>query len=210
MQLKDGGVMGSFWEKMVSVFGKKPDSGMCESDRRVRLNMLQNRFSLEVKKQDKFLHDYLVQAVEAKRTGDTMALGSIKSSMAFTMTMRRRAQRMLHAVRLFATKSDQIAGYKDFCMVLSDVSGAMGSSFSSVDLEKVNRDIQRGIRNVDAADQLMEQMLGTLDASFGEMASVEESAADMKSSAIDDIVDNLVAEKDTTTENHIEELLSKL
>lgn len=202
--------MGNFLKKIVSIFEQKPDPAALEAERRVKLNMLQSRFSLEVKKQDKYLHDYLSQAVEAKRTGDVAALGSIKNSIALTVAMRRRAQRMLHAVRLFATKSDQMDGYKDFCGVLSEVSSAMGNTISSADVAKAQMDLQRGIQNAQSADQLMDQMLGTLDASLGEMATSEESASSVKSSAIDDMIAKLAGEKDTATENHLEELLAKL
>lgn len=202
--------MGNFLKKIVSIFEQKPDPATLEAERRVKLNMLQSRFSLEVKKQDKYLHDYLSQAVEAKRTGDVAALGSIKNSIALTVAMRRRAQRMLHAVRLFATKSDQMDGYKDFCGVLSEVSSAMGNTISSADVAKAQMDLQRGIQNAQSADQLMDQMLGTLDASLGEMASSEESASSVKSAAIDDMIAKLAGEKDTATENHLEELLAKL
>ena len=202
--------MSGLLKKIVGIFEQKPDPATLEAERRVKLNMLQSRFSLEVKKQDKYLHDYLSQAVEAKRTGDVAALGSIKNSIALTVAMRRRAQRMLHAVRLFATKSDQMDGYKDFCGVLSEVSSAMGNTISSADVAKAQMDLQRGIQNAQSADQLMDQMLGTLDASLGEMASVEETASGVKSSAIDDMIAKLAGEKDTATENHLEELLAKL
>lgn len=202
--------MRNFLKKIVSIFEQKPDPATLEAERRVKLNMLQSRFSLEVKKQDKYLHDYLSQAVAAKRTGDVAALGSIKNSIALTVAMRRRAQRMLHAVRLFATKSDQMDGYKDFCGVLSEVSSAMGNTISSADVAKAQMDLQRGIQNAQSADQLMDQLLGTLDASLGEMASVEETASGVKSSAIDDMIAKLAGEKDTATENHLEELLAKL
>lgn len=202
--------MSGLLKKIVGIFEQKPDPAALEAERRVKLNMLQSRFSLEVKKQDKYLHDYLSQAVEAKRTGDVAALGSIKNSIALTVAMRRRAQRMLHAVRLFATKSDQMDGYKDFCGVLSEVSSAMGNTISSADVAKAQMDLQRGIQNAQSADQLMDQMLGTLDASLGEMATSEESASSVKSSAIDDMIAKLAGEKDTATENHLEELLAKL
>ena len=202
--------MSGLLKKIVGIFEQKPDPAALEAERRVKLNMLQSRFSLEVKKQDKYLHDYLSQAVEAKRTGDVAALGSIKNSIALTVAMRRRAQRMLHAVRLFATKSDQMEGYKDFCGVLSEVSSAMGNTISSADVAKAQMDLQRGIQNAQSADQLMDQMLGTLDASLGEMASSEESASSVKSAAIDDMIAKLAGEKDTATENHLEELLAKL
>ena len=149
-------------------------------------------------------------ADEAKRTGDAATLGSIKNSITLTVAMRRRAQRMLHAIRLFSTKADQMEGYKDFCGVLSEVSSAMGNTISAADVAKAQQDLQMGIQNAQSADQLMDQMLGTLDASFGEMVSIEESASGLKSSAIDDMIAKLAGEKDNATENRIEELLQKI
>lgn len=202
--------MSGLLKKIVSVFEKKPDPAEVAMQRKIRLNALQSRFSLEVKKQDKYLRDYLSQAVEAKRTGDSTTLSSIKNSIALTAAMRRRAQRMLHAVRLFATKADQMESYKDFCGVLSEVSSAMGNTISAADVAKAQQDLQMGIQNAQSADQLMDQMLGTLDASFGEMVSSEESASGLKSSAIDDMIAKLAGEKDNATENRIEELLQKI
>ena len=202
--------MSGFLKKFIGIFEKKPDPAELAIQRKIRLNGLQSRFSLEVKKQDRYLHDYLSQAVEAKRTGDAVTLGSIKNSIALTIAMRRRAQRMLHAVRLFATKSDQMEGYKEFCGVLSEVSSAMGNTISSADVAKVQQDLQMGIQNAQAADQLMDQMLGALDASLGEMATVEESASGVKTSAIDDMIAKLAGEKDTAAENRLEELLAKI
>lgn len=202
--------MAGIIKKIVGIFEKKPDPAEVAMQRKIRLNALQSRFSLEVKKQDKYLRDYLSQAVEAKRTGDSTTLSSIKNSIALTAAMRRRAQRMLHAVRLFATKADQMESYKDFCGVLSEVSSAMGNTISAADVAKAQQDLQTGIQNAQSADQLMDQMIGTLDASFGEMASLEESASGVKSSAIDDMIANLAGEKDSAAENRIEELLQKI
>lgn len=202
--------MSGFLKKLVSIFEKNPDAAEAAMQRRLKLGALQSRFSLEVKKQDKYLREYLGQAVEAKRTGDAVTLGSIKNSMALTVAMRRRAQRMLHAVRLFATKADQMESYKDFCGVLTEVSSAMGNTISATDVAKAQHDLQMGIQNAQSADQLMDQMLGTLDASFGEMASLEESASGVQSEAIDAMISKLAGEKDTATESHLEELLAKM
>ena len=202
--------MAGFLKTIVSVFEKKPSPEEVAMQRRIKLNSLQSRFSLEVKKQDRFLQDYFSQAVEAKRTGDASALSSIKSSIANTVAMRRRAQRMLHAVRLFATKSDQMEGYRDFCGVLSEVSSAMGNTISAADVAKAQQDLQTGIQNAMAADQLMDHMLGALDSSMGEMAAAEEDVSGVKSAAIDDMISKLAGEKDTATESRIEELLQKI
>jgi len=202
--------MSGLLKKIVGIFEKKPDPAELAMQRKIKLNALQSRFALEVKKQDRHMHELVTQAVEAKRTGDTVTLVPIKRQIALALAMRRRALRMLHAVRLFATKTDQMEDYKDFCGVLSEVSSAMGNTISSADVAKAQQDLQMGIQNAQAADQLMDQMLGTLDASMEEMAAGEESASGVKSSAIDEMIAKLAGEKDSATENHLEELLSKL
>ena len=202
--------MSGLLKKIVGIFEMKPDPAELAMQRKIKLNALQSRFALEVKKQDRHMHELLTQAVEAKRTGDTVTLVPIKHQIALSLAMRRRALRMLHAVRLFATKTDQMEDYKDFCGVLSEVSTAMGNTISSADVAKAQQDLQMGIQNAQAADQLMDQMLGTLDASMEDMAAGEESASGVKSSAIDEMIAKLAGEKDSATENHIEELLAKL
>lgn len=202
--------MSGLLKKIVGIFEMKPDPAELAMQRKIKLSALQSRFALEVKKQDRHMHELLTQAVEAKRTGDTVTLVPIKHQIALSLAMRRRALRMLHAVRLFATKTDQMEDYKDFCGVLSEVSTAMGNTISSADVAKAQQDLQMGIQNAQAADQLMDQMLGTLDASMEDMAAGEESASGVKSSAIDEMIAKLAGEKDSATENHIEELLAKL
>ena len=202
--------MAGFLRKLISIFEKKPDPAALAAERRVKLNMLQSRFSLEVKKQDRYLREYLAQAVEAKRTGDAQTLNPIKHQISLTLSMRRRAQRMLHAVRLFATKSDQMEGYKDFCSVLSEVSTAMGQTVSAADVTKAQQDLQRGLQTAQTADQFMDQMLGAFDSAVGEMADAETDAAGVKSGALDEMIAKLAGEKDTATENHLEDLLAKL
>ena len=202
--------MSGLLKKIVGIFEKKPDPAELAMRRKIKLNALQSRFSLEVKKQDRHVRELLSQAVEAKRTGDTVTMVPIKHQIALTIAMRRRALRMLHAVRLFATKTDQMEDYKEFCGVLSEVSSAMSNTISSAEVTKARQDLQMGIQNAQAADQLMDQMLGTLDASMEEMSAAEESASGVKSSAIDDMIAKLAGEKDTATEKHLEELLAKL
>lgn len=202
--------MSGLLKKIVGIFEMKPDPAELAMQRKIKLNALQSRFALEVKKQDRHMHELLTQAVEAKRTGDTVTLVPIKHQIALSLAMRRRALRMLHAVRLFATKTDQMEDYKDFCGVLSEVSTAMGNTISSADVAKAQQDLQMGIQNAQAADQLMDQMLGTLDASMEEMAAGEESASGVKLSAIDEMIAKLAGVKDSATENHIDELLAKL
>lgn len=203
--------MAKFWKKFIGMFEKEPpapDPAELAMQRRIKLNGLQSRFSLEVKKQDQFLREYLAQAVEARRTGDTVTLGPIKSHVAMTIAMRRRALRMLHAVRLFATKADQAESYKDFCSVLSEVSSAMGQTLSSADVAKAQQDLQRGLQNAQNADQMMDQMLGMLDATVGEMASGEEESSGVKGADIDAMIAKLAGEKDSAAETRIEDLLA--
>ncbi len=177
---------------------------------RLKLNAQQSRFSLEVKKQDRFLRDYLGQAVEAKRTGDSTTLGPIKSSIVLTVAMRRRAQQMLHAVRLFATKVDQMESYQEFCSVLSDVSSWMGNTISSSDVVKAQENLQKGIQNAQSADELMRQILTAFENGIGDWAEAETDSSGLKGGALDDMIAKLAGEKDTATENHLEELLAKL
>lgn len=202
--------MAEFWKTIAGFFKPAPDPAKLAMERRIKLNSLQSRFSLEVKKQDKYLRDYFSQAVEAKRTGDAVTLAPIKHQIALTLAMRRRAQRMLHAVRLFATKADQMDGYKDFCGVLSEVSTAMGQTISSADVAKAQENLQRGLQGAQAADQFMDQMLGAFDSAVGEMAEAESDSSDLKAGALDEMIAKLAGEKDTAAENRIEELLAKI
>ena len=202
--------MAGLLKKLKSIFEPKPDPAQLAMERKIKLNALQNRFSLEIKKQDRYLRDYFSQAVEAKRTGDTTTLASIRHSLMLTTAMRRRAQRMLHAVRLFATKSDQMDSYKDFCGVLSEVSTAMVQTVSTDDVVKAQADLQRGLQAAQTTDQLMDQMLGALDSAIGEMSDAESASSGVKDSAIDEMISKLAGEKDSAAENRIEELLAKL
>ena len=211
--------MAGFWKKLFGVFEKTPptpppppapDPAEVAMQRRIKLNALQSRFSLEVKKQDKFMSDYLAQAVEAKRTGDALTLGSIKNSITLTVAMRRRAQRMLHAVRHIATFSEQLTDIKDFCKMISEEGLSIGETLSAADVSKTQQNLHRVLQGVQTNAQFVDQLLGTFDASLGEMATVEEATSGVKSSAIDEMIATLAGQKDSATERRIEELMAKL
>ena len=202
--------MSGLLKKIAGIFEKKPDPAELAMQQKIKLNALQSRFSLEIKKQDRYLHDYLVQAVEAKRTGDESTLAGIKKLLVFTRATRHRAQRMLHTTRLIATMSDQMDGYKDFCGVLSEVSLSMENTISSADVMKTQQRFQQTVQGAQTMNQFMDQMLGAFDTAIGEMADAEADTSGIKPGAIDDMIARLAGEKDSTAENHLEELLSKL
>ncbi len=201
--------MSSFLKKVASLFEKKPDPAELAMQRRVKLNALQSRFSLEVKKQDRYLREYFAQAVEAKRTGDEATLAAIKKLLSFTQVTRRRAQRMLHTTRFLATMSDQMDGYKDFCGVLSEVSESMEHTISSAEVIQTQQRFQRTLQGAQSMDQFVDQMLGAFDSAVGEMADSEAETSGIKPGAIDDMIAKLAGEKDNATEQHLEELLAK-
>ena len=74
--------MSGLLKKIVGIFEKKPDPAELAMQRKIKLNALQSRFALEVKKQDRHMHELVTQAVEAKRTGDTVTLVPIKHKIA--------------------------------------------------------------------------------------------------------------------------------
>ena len=202
--------MASFWKALGKMFKPAADPAQAALERRIKMNRLQSRFSLEVKKQDKFLREYLGQAVEAKRTGDGATLKAIKSVIARTLAMRRRAQRMLNATRLLATTADQMESYKEFCGVMSEVSEALGQGLTAGEVAKTQADLARGLQQAQSVGEMMDQMLGALDATIGEMADREEESGGIKDSALDEMIAKLAGEKDTAAESRIEELLAKI
>lgn len=202
--------MASFWKALGKMFKPAADPAQAALERRIKMNRLQSRFSLEVKKQDKFLREYLGQAVEAKRTGDGATLKAIKSVIARTLAMRRRAQRMLNATRLLATTADQMESYKEFCGVMSEVSEALGQGLTAGEVAKTQADLARGLQQAQSVGEMMDQMLGALDATIGEMADREEESSGIKDSALDEMIAKLAGEKDTAAESRIEELLAKI
>lgn len=202
--------MASFWKALGKMFKPAADPAQAALERRIKMNRLQSRFSLEVKKQDKFLREYLGQAVEAKRTGDGATLKAIKSVIARTLAMRRRAQRMLNATRLLATTADQMESYKEFCGVMAEVSEALGQGLTAGEVAKTQADLARGLQQAQSVGEMMDQMLGALDATIGEMADREEESSGIKDSALDEMIAKLAGEKDTAAESRIEELLAKI
>lgn len=202
--------MASFWKALGKMFKPAPDPAQAALERRIKMNRLQSRFSLEVKKQDKFLREYLGQAVEAKRTGDGATLKAIKSVIARTLAMRRRAQRMLNATRLLATTADQMESYKEFCGVMAEVSEALGQGLTAGEVAKTQADLARGLQQAQSVGEMMDQMLGALDATIGEMADREEESGGIKESALDEMISKLAGEKDSAAESRIEELLAKI
>lgn len=203
--------MGSFWKALGRIFKPAADPAQAALERKIEMNRRQGQLALAVKRQDRFLRDYLAQAVEAKRTGDGTTLRSIKGMIVRTMAMRKQAQRMLNAARLMATRADQMESYRDFIEIMTEASHAMaGQGITTGQVVQMQQDLAIGLQKTQNASEVIDQALGALDATLGGMAEQDAESVGITDSALDEMIAKLAGEKDTAAERRIEELLAKM
>lgn len=206
--------MGKFWTTLRQMFkpaAPAPDPAQVAMERRIAMNRYQGELAQAVRRQDRFLKEYISQAVEAKRTGDSATLRSIKGMIVQTMAMRKRAQRMLNASKLAATKVDQMGSFREFIGMLEEASRAMAEQgFSTEQLVRMQQDLAEGMQKAQNQSEAIDQALDALDATMGGLAERSEVSAGISDSALDEMIAKLSGEKDTAAESRLEELLAKI
>ena len=203
--------MGKLLKWLEKVFKPAVDPEQAALARRIAMSRYQMGLSQAVKRQDRFLKEYMSQAVEAKRTGDSATLRSIKGMIVQTMAMRKRAQRMLNASKLAATKVDQMGSFREFIGMMEEASRAMAElGFSTEQLARMQQDLAVGLQKAQNQSAAIDQALDALDATMGGLAEQDEVSAGISDSALDEMIANLAVEKDTAAESRLEELLAKI
>ncbi|MBQ7179176.1 MAG: hypothetical protein IJS08_17300 [Victivallales bacterium] len=198
--------MAGFLSKMFpSLFGDPAEEAM---ERKMRINSTLRRFDQEVKKQDNFIKQYLMQATVHKRTGDSAALAQAKKMLAFSFAYRKRAQHTLNSLRLFSTMADQMEAYKDFCGAVNDISMTMGNAISTKDVMNAQMQLQKGMEKAKSTGELMDQILTAFDSSFAELEPSELENAGLKEDDLDKIINEMADKKDSLTEDTISKLIN--
>ncbi len=178
--------------------------------RKIRLNALSARLTTEIRRQEGFAKDYLAQAVDAKRTGDDATLGHLRRLLGSTSAIRRRAERMLHVVRMVSTHSEQIECYKDFCEMFASTSEALGQDLSPETVIQAQENLQKSIAVWNSNDAMVDQMLAAFDATLSTATADAQPADPQRDAAIDAVISDLASKRDSSVETKLKDLLQKL
>ena len=198
--------MGKILSRMFPALFSNPEEEAFK--RKMRIQSSLRKFEQEVKKQDGFIRQYLVQAADYKRTGDAANYGKARKALAFTFGYRTRAQRALHSLQIFNTMSNQMAAYKDFCLAVNDIAQSMGGAMSAKDVMAAQENLQKGMDHAKATEELMDQVLDSFDASFEALPAGEAAEKEFADGGLDRMIEQMISAKDNLTEDRISQLLN--
>ena len=176
--------------------------------RKMRIGSALRRFNQEVKKQDGFIKQYLQQAMNAKRTGDSENYDQIKKAISFTFACRTRVQRSQHALQLVSTMANQMEAYRDFCGAVNDISESMSNAISLKDVVNAQENLARAMKVGKSTEEMMDQLLSSFDASFAEYVTGENESEGMKGVDLDSLIAQMAAAHDNLTEERISQILN--
>lgn len=186
------------------------DPAQVAFERKNRISGSIRRFEKEVRNQNRFIKDYLNQAVANQRTGDKAGYAQVKKMIAFSFAYRRRAQKGLNTLQLFSTMADQMEAYHDFCGAISDISQTMGEAFSFADMAKVQQQLQEGMGKAENMQEMMDQLLDGFDSALESKMPDDLDKLGVKGDDIDALVGQLAKERDSVTEDRVAQALTTL
>lgn len=187
-----------------------PDPAQLAMERKMRITGAIRRFEREVKNQERFIKDYLEQAIANQRTGDMAGYAQVKKMIAFSFAYRRRAQKGLNTLRLFSTMADQMEAYRDFCGAISDISKTMGEAFSFADVAKIQQQLQESMGKAESMQQMMDQLLDGFDQALEAKMPEDLDKLGVKGDDIDALVAQMAKDRDSLTEDRIAQALNNL
>ena len=189
--------------------GLFPDPIQVSMARKTRINSALRRFEQEVRTQDRYIKDYLNQAVSNQRTGDTQGYAQVKKMIAFSFAARKRAQRGLNTLRLFSTMSDQMSAYGDFSTAISAISQEMGEVFANTDMSKTMQELQMGMDKAENMQQMVDVALDAFDSAIDSKMPDDLNMAGVKNDDLDALIGQLAKDRDSLTEDKIAQVLSQ-
>lgn len=187
-----------------------PDPAQVAFERKARIAGAMRRFEREVKNQDRYIKDYLEQAIANQRTGDNAGYAQVKKMIAFSFAYRRRAQKGLNTLRLFSTMADQMEAYRDFCGAIADISQIMGEAFSFADMAKIQQQLQEGMAKAENMQEMIDHLLEGFDSTLEAKMPDDLEKLGVKGDDIDALVSQMAKDRDSLTEERIAQALNNL
>jgi len=146
--------------------------------------------------QGKFVEQFIKQAQQAKRIGDTQQYTFLRNSLKKTAGIKRMLERQLVAINSALILQKQASASAQFAQAMDLMSKEIGKTFGELDLTKTQAQWEKAVNQADSIEERMGLFLDAMEQSAGTAAAPDGAMAD-------DEIDRMI-EADVLAEEHSE------
>ncbi len=165
---------------------KSADERRIERDMKIRQGI--RRIEKSIREQNKFTDDFVRNAQQAKRIGDTQQYNFIRNSLKKTATVKKMLERQLLTVKNALLIKRQAEASADFSKSMGLMASEIGRLFGETDLMKTQADWEKAMLQSETMEERMNMFLDSVES----IASDNIEVSDADSVVSDDEIDRLI------------------
>ncbi|MBI4718328.1 MAG: hypothetical protein HY763_11020 [Planctomycetes bacterium] len=187
---------------MMALF-KSAEERRIERDIKIRQGI--RRIEKSIREQAKFQDEFIRNAQQARRIGDTNQYAFIRNSLKKTATIRKMLERQLLAVKNALIIKRQAEASADFAKSMALMAGEIGKLFGETDLVKTQADWEKAMVQSQTMEERMNMFLDAVEDVAAQ--DVELSAAGDREVVTDEEIDRLIdAEAEAEHQKELDKL----
>lgn len=182
---------------------KSAEERRIERDIKIRQGI--RRIEKSIREQAKFQDEFIRNAQQARRIGDTNQYAFIRNSLKKTATIRKMLERQLLAVKNALIIKRQAEASADFAKSMALMAGEIGKLFGETDLVKTQADWEKAMVQSQTMEERMNMFLDAVEDVAAQ--DVELSAAGDREVVTDEEIDRLIdAEAEAEHQKELDKL----
>ncbi len=172
-------------------------------ERDIKIRQGIRRIEKSIREQGKFQDEFIKNAQQAKKIGDSAQYNFIRNSLKKTATIRKMLERQLLSVKNAMLIKRQAEASADFAGAMSMMAGEIGKLFGETDLVKTQADWEKAMVQSQTMEERMSMFLDTIEDVAAQDAELT-GAAEVVS---DDEIDRLIeAEAEAEHQKELDKL----
>ncbi len=180
---------------------KSADERRIERDMKIRQGI--RRIEKSIREQNKFADEFVKNAQNAKRIGDTQQYQFIRNSLKKTATIKKMLERQLLTVKNALLIKRQAEASSDFAKSMGLMASEIGRMFGETDLMKTQADWEKAMLQSETMEERMDMFLDSVES----MASDNVNVTDAESVVSDEEIDRMIeAEAEAEHQKELDKL----
>jgi len=166
---------------------KSSEERRIERDIKIRQGI--RRIEKSIREQGKFQDDFVKNAQQAKRIGDTAQYQFIRGSLKKTATIRKMLERQLLSVKNALLIKRQAEASADFAQSMGIMAAEIGRLFGETDLVKTQADWEKAMVQSQTMEERMEMFLDGIEDVAAQDVEISKAGEVMTDEEIDRLID---------------------
>ncbi len=166
---------------------KSSEERRIERDIKIRQGI--RRIEKSIREQGKFQDEFIKNAQQAKRIGDTAQYTFIRNSLKKTATIRKMLERQLLSVKSALLIKRQAEASADFANSMGIMAAEIGRMFGETDLVKTQGDWEKAMIQSQTMEERMDMFLDSVEDMAAQDAEMSKASEVVSDDEIDRLID---------------------